>query len=530
MDVDAVRALLPWWVGISNVVVFLVAVAILTALVTLLARRLTLRRFDPAAHWTERARVAWVVRGATNAGSWIVVLLAVGYGLTRVGPLSLVSGWLASLLAFLVAFMIAGRLAFTRERRLLGAWLDRARWQRAAWGLRWLMWSPWVVTMLMVTLTPTDAGVGTWLSLAVGALALLWLFDDGVFQVLRWLGLVRPAHPELLAIVGEACAAAGRPTARTQVLESWMSNAFAQRHCDSITFTSRALEVLTREELVAVAHHEVGHLAEGGPAGYRRWLVVPLLVMLGALPTIVAAFHWVGALVVLVGALVLVTWLMRVGRRSEVAADVHAHDHGNDATTYMRALEKLHEHNLVPAVQRGKRHTHPDLWDRMQAAGVEPGWARPAPPADSLGVMAALVLLLTVLLTVGWLGVRTLSRAADHDRTAAYWSLALTAGDDRAFGTLGRTACEAGRLAEAEVMLRAAYGLAPRRAHHGTWLARAIGRQGASTRPGPSSTMSRRRRGTAPLSSRRCARSWRVSAGRGETLARPRRVCYPPAP
>ena len=90
-----------------------------------------------------------------------------------------------------------------------------------------------------------------------------------------------------------------------------MSNAFAQPHRNAITFTSRALEVLTREELVAVAHHEVGHLAEGGLAGQRRWLVVPPLVMVGALPTIVAAFHWVGALFVMVGSLVLFTWLTR---------------------------------------------------------------------------------------------------------------------------------------------------------------------------------------------------------------------------
>lgn len=478
MQVDAVRALLPWWVGVSNVLAFVAVLALVATLVMGVSQRMTLRHYDAAAPWTERARVAAVARSGAGRTFLLVLSLAVIFALWREGPLSWLSGGVLAALAFVVSFEIAGRFGYARERRLLGAWLDRAQWRRGTRSFFWLSWSPAVVTMLMLFLTPGDFGVWTWVVLGGGAATLLWLFDDGVFRVLRARGLIRPAPPEVGAIIEQACTAAGRAPAKAQVLESWSSNAFAQPHRDTITFTSRALELLSPAEILAVAHHEVGHLREAGLVRGRRWLVMPLLVALGAMRPIVAAFDWVGAVVVFVVIFVVVQWVTHRSRRSERAADAHAHGHADDPATYVRALEKLHEHNLVPAVQRGKRHSHPDLWDRMQAAGVQPAWPRPAPPGRDLGASAITFLILLVVVVASASGLRTLDRAADREVTAAYWSLALTAGDDRALGTLGRAAYEAGRMAEAELLLEAALALDPRRLDHGIGLARALGRQG----------------------------------------------------
>ena len=49
------------------------------------------------------------------------------------------------------------------------------------------------------------------------------------------------------------------------------------------------------------------------------------------------------------------------------------------AGTYARALEKIYEANLLPVVLREKR-VHPDLYDRLVAAGATPAYARPKPP------------------------------------------------------------------------------------------------------------------------------------------------------
>ena len=154
---------------------------------------------------------------------------------------------------------------------------------------------------------------------------------------------------------------------------------------------------------------------------------MPLLVAVAALRPIVVWYDWTGALVGLVVVFVAVTWLTRVSRRSEHAADAHAHSHSVDVATYVRALEELHEHNLAPAVQRGKRHSHPDLWNRMQAASVQPEWQRPAPPHQSTRADVATALLLAFTIRPGVIGLRQLEIQARHDPRAAWCSLALTA-------------------------------------------------------------------------------------------------------
>jgi hypothetical protein len=60
-----------------------------------------------------------------------------------------------------------------------------------------------------------------------------------------------------------------------------------------------------------------------------------------------------------------------------------AHAHQDDAGVYALALEHLHALNLAPVVLAGRNATHPALYDRMRAAGVQPSWPRPRPPSQS---------------------------------------------------------------------------------------------------------------------------------------------------
>ena len=46
---------------------------------------------------------------------------------------------------------------------------------------------------------------------------------------------------------------------------------------------------------------------------------------------------------------------------------------------YAKALLKLYEDQLAPAVGPKKRATHPDLYDRLLAAGMQPDFPRPSP-------------------------------------------------------------------------------------------------------------------------------------------------------
>ncbi len=64
------------------------------------------------------------------------------------------------------------------------------------------------------------------------------------------------------------------------------------------------------------------------------------------------------------------------------------------ALAYARGLEKIYEANLIPVVLHPKRHPHPDLFDRLAAAGVPPAYDRPAPPPrDRLAALPIAVFL-----------------------------------------------------------------------------------------------------------------------------------------
>jgi Zn-dependent protease with chaperone function len=79
---------------------------------------------------------------------------------------------------------------------------------------------------------------------------------------------------------------------------------------------------------------------------------------------------------------VLIVWLVgiRVSRRMETRADKIAVENQADAAVYARALERLYQTNQMPAVMpKRSSKIHPDLYDRMIAAGVTPDYPKPAP-------------------------------------------------------------------------------------------------------------------------------------------------------
>jgi hypothetical protein len=66
-----------------------------------------------------------------------------------------------------------------------------------------------------------------------------------------------------------------------------------------------------------------------------------------------------------------------ISRKLEVRADEMAKAQEHDPGTYARALARIYQDNMVPAVTAG-RGTHPHLYDRLVAAGVTPDFPRPA--------------------------------------------------------------------------------------------------------------------------------------------------------
>ena len=109
----------------------------------------------------------------------------------------------------------------------------------------------------------------------------------------------------------------------------------------------------------------------------------------------------------------------RLSRRLEARADRLACAHEPDPGAYALALAKLHEENLIPAVTR--QRLHPDLYDRLLAARVQPDYPRPNKPS----ALAFHALVLSMLL--GLLIVRAINGEPDQPE-----SLRLSAKDSEA--------------------------------------------------------------------------------------------------
>jgi len=194
---------------------------------------------------------------------------------------------------------------------------------------------------------------------------------------------------------------------------------------------------------------------------------VLVLFPLVAARTIVGSFgiwHMAASVLAVLGAVIV---LQRFGRRMEVRADGVARAHEGDAGTYAGALEKIYRANLIPAVLAKGRRVHPDLYDRLLAAGVQPSYPRPRPPSRLPAAAGAILALGPLLVAVVALHLvpALLGPVAPAGEEAILASMAMTGGSAADLDDLGMDLSRRGEPGRAIVMLRAATELEP--AWHG---------------------------------------------------------------
>jgi Zn-dependent protease with chaperone function len=236
----------------------------------------------------------------------------------------------------------------------------------------------WLVFIGAAVSMPIEFGQPTWL--IGGAVTALWVvWSRGGFLWLgRKLGLFGAAPERLRKIVAETSARMNVPFREVLLMHSPLAQAFAFPHTRQLLFTERLLELSPDDEIAAICAHELAHLIESKRARYSRsiqmlmfwpWLFFnPLIHAFGS-------FAFFGLLFTSLG----VPRIYRaLSRKLEARADEMAKANEGDAGTYARALTRLYEDNLAPAVLAKKRSTHPDLHDRLLAAGVTPDFPRPA--------------------------------------------------------------------------------------------------------------------------------------------------------
>jgi len=361
-------------------------------------------RGAPPGHWTDKARLAYPGWQLLTFGEilqpapWALFVNALSDWFV---PST--QRWLLPLVV-LASFAGAGVVSRRIESQVRQRAVSFLDWLRG-WAVRLLFFlAPPVVCVILGQLLP-DRLNWTVAAMLVGAAAVMTLMSyGGLLTLSRGLGLVRPAPERLRRLVSAAAQRVGAPPPAAYLLRWKAANAFALPFSHAMAVTDTLLDSFSDEEIISVCVHEIAHLTEPRRIHLARltgqfvWLALPLA---GPLSGTLGQPGMVAALLLFLTGFFFVR---RMVFAMEVRADSLGRSHEGDAGTYARALEKLYEINLMPAMTRQKRPTHPHLYERLLAAGVTPAYPRPEPPSRVRGAIATvLTMLAATVLAFIWM-------------------------------------------------------------------------------------------------------------------------------
>lgn len=335
-------------------------------------------------HWTERARRGWSARlvAAAPLSLFIISFLGSGAGLTN--PVSFLLP--AATFFGAVVGTIPGLRAVLRRRVTLRSLLGE---YVVAFSLRTPATIVFLAMFLLLLWRSWD--VETVEIMGLSLLLALLLSLGAAVPLVRLLGLLTAPSERLITIVQRAAAQTGVQPPPVFVLHWQAANAIAFPFARFVAFTPSIIELLSDDELTAVAAHEIAHLSESRAQKLIRLSGVLVIFPLFALPVLIRRFEVLGFILPFTMAVAGGRFLRAFAQKLERRADAAAHSEAEQGAALATALEKLYEFNLVPAIMPGKRQIHPHLYDRMLAAGLQPTYPRPAPPRRWLALLGGIV-------------------------------------------------------------------------------------------------------------------------------------------
>lgn len=394
----------------SLTLIFLSAVAyglgFVSALVVLESLAARWRRTTDV-HWTERARIAFVPGAAVLSVAIALPPVVAVFGGVGLGVF--VEGWFANLPGFLVIWFAA----------MAGVMTVRYRWLREVWGSRvtlrsWLgghlvialcIFPHLIVVLLVAFCLPEDPDWGSTIVLVAGILAVAFFAGGGGVLLLRLIGVVKPASNTVRQMVEDLAQEMKLPGKLTVLELEWAQvNALAWTVYRAVGFSRPMLELMAADEVRAVAAHELAHILE--PRWARTVRVAHMFAYL-PIPPLVVYGGTTGLIIGYALFLILIFGYQRFSCALERRADRIESEAIADNGAYMRSMLRLYEANVMPAVLPGSQ-THPHLYDRLLANGVQPDFPRPAAPqrrtawlAAGIATAAAAVIMLLAVIMVG---------------------------------------------------------------------------------------------------------------------------------
>lgn len=287
----------------------------------------------------------------------------------------------ASSIALLIGTVLGGILAGWPVDRAVFPSFDFPKWMRAC-GVFSAIKLSWLFLFLFFALTMPNHWSPAQLGWTLAFLVVTTALSAGLMhRLLVAIRIIRPANERLRSLAMECAAEENVPMKSVWEIPSPSGFAAALVVQRALIFSTATAAEHDDDELRAICRHEIAHLTEGPLLVALRVVQVPVtLLPFIFIPTFFTALGGPGILPPLLIWWVLHRCFARISLHLEKRADKAARRDA-DSPVYARALERLHRRNLAPAVLApNASRTHPDLYDRMVAAGFTPDYPRPKPP------------------------------------------------------------------------------------------------------------------------------------------------------
>lgn len=352
-------------------------------------------------HWTEQARLLFPAMSSARSNLWVIPAILV-LAVSLFGPKHSTLWYFTGLAAAIGAY--GGTLPMDHEvfPRLFAP--GSLRLILLGIALRFLLWSGFIGAAVWMP----DAC--NWVTLLIIVIVLgLWagMQRGGTLWFARRFGQLLPAPERLKKIADETSARMRVPFCEVFVIRSQMAQAVAYVPTRRIGFTERLLEIAPDDEIAAICAHELAHLTESKAVRYTRYVQSLTFIPWLCFNPVIHVFGFLGFMALLLNVVFTPRLFLIVSRKMESRADQLATSQQSDPAIYARALQRLYTDSLMPAVVKTKHKTHPDLYDRLLAAGVTPDFPPPAPAETmaSHGYLFGILLgLMFVLFTLSLLG------------------------------------------------------------------------------------------------------------------------------
>ncbi len=416
---------------------------------------------DTAVHWMERARLAYGPRWLASTNLFVLPLL---FGLVAFvfdGPLTPGGKVVRVLVTCAAAFVGPFVVRVEHERRLRRVDWSYGFWLRSHLTATLLMASHILVVALVATTMPStvDTRAIVTVALTLPVLAVLGLGGGAV--ALKAVGLLRAPSERVRRVVDVAVSRTGVTPREVLVAPLAVVNVFSYPAVGRVVLSEASLDALDDDALAALLGHALAHLTESTRRSVARGLLAGVVFVPLMLTRPLAHHGLTTFYAVLVATFAAVVILNRTLRYDFKAADKIAREHEGDAGTYARALAKVYEANVMPAVLYQRNPTRAHLYDRMVDAGMTPDHPRPAPPPMR---RAALTLAISFAASAAALMVTmsTVANARPDDETGRLAVVAATGGYGPVLGDLALDAWRRHDLGASVALYRVAMEASPR--------------------------------------------------------------------